>query len=390
MPALRAQFHPSLRALGHEAWTNLAGADHPFSHFDYLAGMEATGVVGPLTAWQPHHLTLSEGQQIRGVAPTYLKRDSWGEFIFDFAWAEAYHRYGFEYYPKLLCAIPYTPVPHRRFFCRSEWLNPMLQALEEETEKRELSSAHVLYCHEEEALAAQNRGWLIRHGFQYHWFNYGFQDFEDVLSCYRSKSRKNTRRERRCLTDQNLTCHVFSGPEITESVMDQFFRFYQQTFLQKSGFVPFSRDLFGLWRTKLADKLVLIGAKDQQDWVAGSIFFRSQKALFGRYWGSSREINHLHFELCYYQAIDYAIAHGLARVEPGAQGEFKIKRGFEPKPIYSAHWIRHPQFKQAIASFCEEETAHMQKVLPFLASELPFPLPHPRQHITVADAGHTE
>lgn len=389
---MQAQFHPSIRRLGLQSWSEMAGTDHPFSHFEYLAGLESTGVVGPLTAWQPHHLALKDqNENLLGVAPLYIKHDSWGEFIFDFAWAEAYHRYGYEYYPKLVCAIPYTPVPHRRLFTRdSTSLEPMLAALETETESRDFSSAHLLFCHQEEAMAAEKRGWLIRHGYQYHWFNRGYADFEDVLKDYRSKPRKNTRRERRSLDEQGLTCRVFEGSDISESVLDHFYRFYQKTFLQKSGFVPFTRDLFGLWREHLGEKLVFIGAFQGEQWVAGSIFFKSQDALFGRYWGTTQEYNHLHFELCYYQAIDYAIRKGLSRVEPGAQGEFKIKRGFEPIPIYSAHWIRHPQFRLAIANFCKEEAAHMQQVLPLLQRELPFSIPHPRQTITVADEGQTE
>ena len=339
----------------------------------FLSALEDSGSVGKRSGWHPRYAVLRDaGGAIVAVAPSYAKTNSYGEYVFDHGWAQAYERAGGAYYPKLQVAVPFSPVPGPRMLCRPG-LAPaaMAAALEQLAEALDCSSVHVTFCAEAEWSAFGTAGWLQRLGTQFHWENNNYQSFDDFLGALSSRKRKAIRRERRD-AQEGLTFKALSGADLTREVWDVFYTFYTSTVDRKWGGAYLTPEFFPLLGERLGDKIVLMIAERDGRPIAGALNLRSRDVLYGRNWGSTEDVPFLHFELCYYQAIDYAIAHGMKRVEAGAQGEHKIQRGYLPKPTYSAHWIKHSGLRRAVADFLHMERQDMAETMDALAAESPY------------------
>lgn len=357
---LTLTLHAAIAEIAAEAWDSCAEtADNPFISHGFLSALEESGAVGRRTGWLARHAALSDEEgQLVAVAPMYVKSHSYGEYVFDHAWADAFERAGGRYYPKLQVAVPFSPVPGPRLLIRpGAGVTTAIfgQALAEACAGLDLSSVHVTFCTEGEWQALGAAGWLRRQGLQFHWHNAGYGDFEDFLAFLSSRKRKTIRRERREVAAQGLSLHTLEGADIKERHWDAFYRFYLATVERKWGGAYLPRRFFSLLSARLGDKIVLMIAEKDGRAVAGALNLRGRAALYGRNWGAVGEWPFLHFELCYYRAIEYAIAHQLARVEAGAQGEHKLARGYLPAPTYSAHWIAHAGLRRAVGDFLEAE-----------------------------------
>ncbi|HZP75743.1 MAG TPA: GNAT family N-acetyltransferase [Pseudolabrys sp.] len=353
--------------------------DNPFVSHAFLAAIEASNSVDGRTGWQSRHLIAeTPGGEIIGTAPCYVKSHSRGEYVFDHGWADAYERAGGSYYPKLQVAVPFTPVTGPRLLARpgpqaDAVRGGLADALAQITEQSELSSAHVTFLTEREWELLRPRGYLQRTDQQFHWDNGGYAGFEDFLAALSSRKRKTIRRERKeALSAGGIEVHWLTGSDLTESVWDAFFAFYMETGSRKWGRPYLTREFFSLVGASMADRILLVMAKRTGRWIAGAINFLGADAIYGRNWGAIENHPFLHFELCYYQAIDYAIAHKLKRVEAGAQGEHKIARGYVPKTTYSAHFIADPALRRAIADYLARERAYVEAASEELAAAAPF------------------
>lgn len=357
-------------------WDACAGSGNPFVSHAFLSAMEDSGSASSRTGWLPQHAVLRrDGGEIVGIVPMYAKSHSYGEYVFDHGWANALERIGQDYYPKLQAAVPFSPVPGPRLLRRPGSGVPvaaMATALEQACASHRLSSVHVTFCTRDEWDGLGDAGWLQRIGTQFHWENEGYSDFEGFLGALSSRKRKVLRRERRDANAAGLTFHALSGADITERHWDAFYAFYQSTVDRKWGSAYLTRSFFSLLGERLGDKVVLMYAENGHTPVAGALNLVGDEALYGRNWGCRGDWPFLHFELCYYRAIDWAIEHGLSRVEAGAQGRHKIQRGYLPKPTYSAHWITHAGLRRAVANFLVEERAGIEAEMTALAEESPF------------------
>jgi len=354
-------------------WDACAGADNPFLSHAFLSALEESGSATARTGWQPVPLAI-DGPDGRpaAVMPAYAKSHSQGEYVFDHGWAQAYERAGGRYYPKLQIAVPFTPVPGRRLLVREATLPPALvRAAEALVHQNGLSSAHATFIAEAEIPVFEQAGWLIRVDSQFHWHNDGFKSFEDFLAALSSRKRKSIRKERRDAL-RGLRVEHLTGAAITEAHWDAFWPFYQDTGSRKWGRPYLTRRCFSLLGERMADKLLLVFAYDGARPVAGALNLIGADTLYGRYWGTIVEVPGLHFEICYYQAIDYAIAHGLARVEAGAQGEHKLSRGYRPVPTYSAHYLADPALRRAVADFLTAERRAVAHEIAVLGEMSPF------------------
>jgi predicted N-acyltransferase len=352
--------------------------DNPFVMHGFLLSIEESKSVGGRSGWQPRHLVV-EGSNgvIFGVAPCYLKSHSRGEYVFDHGWAEAYERAGGSYYPKLQVAVPFTPVTGPRLLARASPLTDAVRgalagALADITMAGQLSSAHITFLTEAEWRLLGARGFLQRTDQQFHWNNAGYATFEDFLSALSSRKRKTIRRERKEALGPGIEVAWLTGSDLTEYVWDAFFAFYMNTGSRKWGRPYLTRDFFSLIGEKMRDRILLVVAKRSGRWIAGAINFLGSDAIYGRNWGATEHHPFLHFELCYYQAIDYAIRHKLARVEAGAQGEHKLMRGYMPKTTYSAHFIANPGLRRAVAEYLDRERAYVEAAGEELAGAAPF------------------
>ncbi len=358
-------------------WDACAGSGNPFLSHAFLLCLEESRSTGPRTGWLPRHLALrGAGGRLVGAVPAYAKAHSYGEYVFDHGWANAYERAGGRYYPKLQVAVPFTPVTGPRLLLSPDApagsLAGLIQGLEEVARRLGVSSVHVTFPTEPEWDALGQAGWLRRLGHQYHWENRGYARFEDFLAELNSRKRKAIRKEREAVAASGLRLHTLSGDDLRPAHWDAFNRFYRDTVDRKWGSAYLTRDFFHLLGERMGDKVVLVMAEDDGRWVAGALNLRGADALYGRNWGSEGDYRHLHFEACYYRAIDYAIAHGLARVEAGAQGEHKISRGYLPVETYSAHWIADPALRRAVADFVDRERPLMRHQIAALMEESPF------------------
>jgi predicted N-acyltransferase len=357
-------------------WDACAGPDNPFLRHAFLKALEDSGSVGRKTGWLPQHLILSdESGALQAASPMYVKGHSQGEYIFDHGWAEAFERAGGQYYPKLQVAVPFTPVPGPRLLTRgndADVREALLGALRSVAEQSQLSSLHVTFCTEEEAAAMRDAGFLHRVGVQYHFDNPGYESFDDFLAALSSRKRKSIRKEREAIKDYGLTIQALSGPEITPRHWDAFFAFYMDTGNRKWGRPYLTRRFFDLLGSDMPENVVLMFAEKDGQPVAGALNLKGADCLYGRNWGCLDEFKFLHFELCYYQAIDYAIAHKLQRVEAGAQGEHKIQRGYLPVETHSAHWIAERSFRAAVADYLERERRVIRQEIAGLAEFSPF------------------
>jgi len=353
-------------------WNALAGSQASLSHA-YLHTLEATGCANAETGWTPRHATLWRDGTPLAALPLYAKQHSYGEYVFDWAWADAYRRHGLDYYPKWLSAVPFTPIPGARLLGQSaDSRQQLLAATLEMARQSRLSSLHLLFPTEEEAAWMRDAGLLIRHGVQFHWRNAGYRDFDDFLASLNHDKRKKIRQERRRAGEHGLALRWLDGRMANAEDWAFFYRCYATTYaLHRS--TPYLSPAFF---TRLADsqpsQVRLLLAERNGERVAGAFFLCDEEALYGRYWGATEHLPFLHFELCYYQAIEYAIGQGLSRFEGGAQGEHKLARGLEPVPTRSAHWIADPRFRNAVDRFLAQETEGMRFYLDELSERTPF------------------
>ncbi len=359
-------------------WDACAGPDNPFVSHAFLSALEDSGSACAETGWQPRHLAIDDPDgRLLGAAPLYLKSHSYGEYVFDWGWAEAYERAGGAYYPKLQSCVPFTPVTGPRLLLRpgadEEAVSEALIAGMKELGRRcGVSSLHVTFPTRAERDRLARAGFLRREGRQYHWENRGYGSFEDFLASLSSRKRKAIRRERRAVADSGLDLRTLAGAEIEPGHWDAFHRFYLATSDRKWGSPYLTRDFFHRLGESMGERLVLILAEDRGEPVAGAFNLLGGEALYGRNWGALRQVPFLHFEACYYRAIDFAIERGLGRVEAGAQGEHKIQRGYLPSETYSAHWIADPGFRDAVAQFLDRERRHLAYETEALGDFSPF------------------
>ena len=375
---MQAHFIDSIHQVTVMQWDSLCRNDYPFLRHAFFAALEDSGSTTEITGWQPHHLLIKEGDELLAFMPLFLKTHSYGEYVFDWSWADAYHRYGVEYYPKLLNAIPFTPATGERWVIKAgadyaAIQAALFEAIQTESEKLELSSQHFLFPNTEQARVLSQQGFLKRVGCQYHWFNQDFTDFDDFLATFNSRKRKSVRKERRVVQEQGLTIQVKSGGEITEQDWQDFYLFYHLTYFKRSGRQGYLKEaFFPLLAKNMSESIVMVCAQKDEQTVAAALYFRDSETLYGRYWGCKEEFDLLHFEACYYRGIEYAIQHKLKKFDPGAQGEHKIQRGFQPTETCSYHRINEPQFHDAIAKFLKAEAEDMARYQEALCEKLPF------------------
>jgi uncharacterized protein len=351
---------------------------NPFVLHEFLYSLEQSRSVGPRTGWQPNHLVVETGAgELIGAAPCYLKSHSRGEYVFDQGWAEAFEHAGGAYYPKLQISVPFTPVTGPRLLIKPGCFAAaaraaLTQGLTEVTSRNGLSSAHVTFMTEPEWRLLGQQGFLQRTDQQFHWQNNGYGTFDDFLADLSSRKRKTIRRERKEALGPGTTVHWLTGTDLTETVWDAFFGFYMDTGSRKWGRPYLTREFFSLVGQAMADRILLVMAKRGGRWIAGAINFLGDDAIYGRNWGAIEHHPFLHFEVCYYQAIDYAIQHRLARVEAGAQGEHKLARGYRPVTTHSAHFIANPALRRGIAQYLARERAYVRAAGEELAAAAPF------------------
>ena len=359
-------------------WNELSGTDSPFLRHEFLGALEATGCVGPGTGWHPCHVVLrDDGDRLVGAMPLYVKTNSWGEFVFDFAWADAYRQAGLQYYPKLVSAIPFTPTTGRRTLTAAdrdtgEIIGELLGAARVHAQKLGLSSLHVLFPTNAEADACARDGLLIRKDCQFHWHNRGYSGFDDFLGELTSAKRKKLRRERRRIAEAGIEFRIVTGAELTGPDWDALMPLYASSFWRRGREPYLGRAFFEEVARVLPNRLVVVIAMHAREPIATAICFRGDDTLYGRYWGSSGRYHSLHFETCYYQGIDYCIENGLARFEPGTQGEHKIARGFVPVETWSAHWLSHPQFNAAIDDYIGRERDYIDDYIDAVNAHVPY------------------
>jgi predicted N-acyltransferase len=383
---MRSVIIGSLSEVSSEAWNSLHGTHVPFLRHEFLDALERHHCVGQATGWIPQHLLLYEGKTLVGAIPQYLKTNSYGELVFDWAWADAYQRSGLAYYPKLVVAIPYTPASGPRLLIapqadRNKISAQLIQCAIEHTKQNNLSSLHWLFPNQQDLQQLQQQGLLTRMGCQFHWQNISgnstsgdnkYRDFDDYLEHFTSSKRKKIRRERRIVREAGVTLHRLYGEELSDTQWQAVHRHYCSTFDRLSGYATLSLGFFQEVSRTLPHQLIVILAEHNGKYVASAICFRDDDTLYGRHWGCDAHFQNLHFEACYYQGLEYCIEHKLQRFDPGAQGEHKISRGFLPTPTWSAHWIAEPQFRAAIADFLQRETVGMQHYIDSLHAHSPF------------------
>jgi predicted N-acyltransferase len=374
--ALRAVWRDSIHDIPAADWNALAN-DQPFTRHEFLAAMEDSGCAAPATGWSAQHLTLHDGRQLVAAAPAYLKVHSWGEFVFDFAWAKAHAEHGLRYYPKLLLAVPFTPATGARILRRDQpadttLLRQALQAATARVHELRLSSAHALFIDAATADQGSAQEWLARTDCQFHWHNHGYASFDDYLATFTAEKRKKARRERRRVAEQGIEFRTLAGPELDAAMLPLVHELHANTFIAHGHEPYLNLDCFRRLAGSLGDRMLVKLALHGREPVACAIFFRSDDTLYGRYWGASGNYHSLHFEACYYQGIELCLELGLRHFEPGTQGEHKLARGFEPTITHSAHWIAEPAFRQSIAAWLRREQRGVAAYADAAAAHLPF------------------
>ena len=374
---VQAALVEGIAAVPAAAWDALDPSAHPFLRHAFLEALESSGCVGGDTGWLPRHLVLrDDAGGLLGAVPQYLKLHSWGEFIFDWSWAQSYARAGLEYYPKLLSAIPFTPVTGPRLLL-APGADPALRSalarlLVDAARQAGVSGVHVNFTRPDDQSALEQAGYLRRHDCRFVWRNRGYRDFEDFLDGFRSDKRKKTRRERRRVQEAGITFRTLHGAEIDDPLWHTIFGFSERTFLRHGNAHYLSAAFLSEVARRMPESLMVKLAEERGTPVAAAIFFRGGGRLYGRYWGAARHIDSLHFEACYHQGIEYCIEHGIDAFDPGTQGEHKLARGFEPTLTCSAHWLAHPGFSDAIARHLERERAAVDGYIADAAQHLPF------------------
>jgi predicted N-acyltransferase len=355
---LTARFHSQLDEIDPGAWNALLPNDNPFLDHAFLGGLEEFRCLDAEHGWIPRHLGLYRSGKLVGAAPLYIKLNSHGEYVFDWAWAGAYARAGLDYYPKLLCAVPYSPVPGPRLLVGTggdELRGALIAAIAAEIERHGWSSAHLNFVSDDDAAAFADDNWLPRFDWQFHWHNRGWRDFADFLDALTPKKRKNIRQERAHVVRAGVVCEVRHGDELSESDWQALQAFYQSTFDEKGNYAALTLDFLRHLGKTMPRQVLAVLCRRGTDLIGGAILLRSRDTLYGRYWGCSEQIPGLHFEACYYQGIEYCLRERLARFEPGAQGEHKLARGFLPVVTRSFHYIADRRFRAAIAEALARE-----------------------------------
>jgi predicted N-acyltransferase len=373
MPQLPVRVVGSASEISLADWNACAGPANPFAQAEFFRALEDSGSACVRTGWQPVHL-VADGPDGRpaGIMPAYLKTHSQGEYVFDHAWADALERAGGRYYPKVQAAFPFTPATGPRLLLRDNAAGPaLIEAAEEITSGNGFSSAHATFIAPDQQALFRDAGWLIRTGEQFHWVNEGYRDFADFLGALSSSRRKMIRKERERAVHGLDIVHL-TGQDITEAHWDAFWEFYQDTGARKWGQPYLTRRFFSMIGEAMGDRTLLMLAMRGGHPIAGALNFIGDDCLYGRYWGCRQDVPFLHFELCYYQAIEWAIAHGRSRVEAGAQGQHKLARGYRPTPVISAHFIPNPGFRAAVADYLARETRAVIEEIEYLDSHGPF------------------
>jgi predicted N-acyltransferase len=374
----RLTTHSAIADIPADQWNHLAGEDSPFLRHEFLDAMERHGCVGESLGWLPRHLALrnAEGYLV-AAAPCYLKFNSYGEFVFDWSWADAYRRKGLRYYPKLVIASPYTPATGPRLLtgdspARRDHARALIQGAIQVAEEAGVSSMHCLFTADDEQRLLEAQGLLRRVGCQFHWQNQGYASFEDYLGTFTAEKRKKVKRERRRVVESGVRIRRIPGNAVTEAEWATFHRLYCDTFDKRGGIPTFSLSFFQAIGETMGESLLLVLAEYGNDIVAAAFDLVGAHSLYGRHWGCFQDFHSLHFEACYYQGLDYCIEKGLTRFEPGAQGEHKVSRGFLPTPTWSAHWIADPAFRDAIARFVALEAEGMDDYLAEMQTHSPY------------------
>ncbi len=360
-------FKSSIKDITKEDWDQCLINDNPFTQYEFLSALEKSKSACNKTGWQPYHYVEYDiNKKITAICPLYIKNHSFGEYIFDQAWANAYHKYGLNYYPKLQSAIPFTPVTGERILInnkskdKDKKKSEVLYNIIEEVKKIDVSSLHFNFISKPNIWLKKN-DMMVRQGIQFHWQNENYKTFDEFLQTLSSRKRKQIKKERLCIEKNNLKVKIFQGDEIKEEHMNFFYNCYTNTTRKKWGSTYLTKDFFFQIHKMLKDKILLIIAFHNNTKIASAINFISKSHLYGRIWGAIDEIPYLHFELCYYQAIDYAIKNNIKIVEAGAQGEHKLQRGYMPQKTWSAHWIKNNEFRNAIERFLNEESKIIDK-----------------------------
>lgn len=375
---IKAKVVENISDIPEPVWDNLTESDNPFISHAFLRALEETGCVSDKTGWLPHHLVIENSRnEIIAAAPLYIKSHSQGEYVFDHGWAHAWEKAGGSYYPKMQVSSPFSPVSGPRLLTGSgpdsnKGKLVLLKSLENICEKLNISSVHVTFSNQSDWEMMGKAGWIQRLGRQFHWHNRDYKNFNDFLSELTSRKRKTIRKERLSIVNQGLTVQPLVGDEITTDHWDAFYKFYVDTYDRKWGYPYLTRDFFELIQKNLGDKVVLMIASYDNTPVAGALNLRSRNALFGRNWGCIKEYKFLHFETCYYQAIDFAIDNNISIVEAGTQGPHKIQRGYEPVETYSGHYIPNESFKDAVKRFCLEEKREVEREVQAISDYSPY------------------
>lgn len=367
----------SIDAVDAADWNRLAGDRYPFLRHEFLGAAERSGCVTAATGWQPRHVLLRDASGVLvGAMPLYEKTHSWGEFVFDWAWAQAYQRAGLDYYPKLVSAVPFTPAPSPRLLLADPVDHDTAAALIDAALRYAcdsgLSSFHVLFPAERELSRLQQAGLQLRKACQFHWLNRDYASFEQFLSSFSSAKRKKVKRDRRHVAEQGIAFRWLTGDQTDAAIWSDVHAMISNTFLRRGSMPYFECDFFMEVAARLPRQILVVLAEQRRQPVAAAVFYRGGDALYGRYWGSEEHFNALHFETCYYQGIDYCIANAIPRFEPGTQGEHKISRGFVPVATWSAHWLAQPEFFSAVGKYLRDERRHVDRYMSAVDSHSPY------------------
>ncbi len=373
---MQVTIHDAIANVDSRDWNRLAGDEYPFLRHEFLLAAESGGCVSPDTGWWPRHLTIADQSGLRAAMPLYEKSHSWGEFVFDWAWAQAYEHAGLDYYPKLVSAVPFTPAPSRRLLLRDpqdqEAATALIQAGVTLAKESGCSSLHFLFPTDDELPALREAGLSIRKACQFHWHNRGYASFDEFLATFSAAKRKKARRDRRRAVEAGICFRRLRGHEIDQQTWQTVHRMISITFMRRGSMPYFDLEFFNTIGRQLPDNILVILAERDGVAVAAAVFFESPRVLYGRYWGSDSDYNALHFETCYYQGIDYCIEHGKELFEPGTQGEHKVSRGFIPASTWSAHWLARPEFFAAISNYVDEEARHIEDYMQAVDDRSPY------------------
>jgi len=373
---MKVTVHDSIGDIAADDWNRLAGNDYPFLRHEFLNLAEQTRCVTAEQGWTPRHLTLGKQGSLRGAMPLYEKSHSWGEFVFDWAWARAYEQAGLCYYPKLVSMVPFTPAPSRRLLLAepddTEAAHALVEAAVALAEESGCSSFHVLFPTAEEIPVLESAGLLIRKDCQFHWHNRGYKTFDDFLATFTALKRKKAKRDRRRAEENGIRFRRLKGNQMNDTDWSVVYALISRTFMRRGSLPYFNEVFFKSISQQLPDNILVVLAEKDGHAVAAAVFFESEQVLYGRYWGSDGHYDALHFETCYYQGIDYCIDTRKQVFEPGTQGEHKISRGFSPQTTWSAHWLAHPEFADAISKYLDEEARHVDRYMDVVDSRSPY------------------